>query len=80
MQDHHYRELFLIELLQDQVRAEFDKKLKYLDPDDPFYFLMYESLCNKLEEDLETIELLLKRNKKRKFQQKSSIDTIENEI
>ena len=41
---------------------------------------MYESLCNKLEEDLEAIELFSKRNKKRKFQQKSPIDTIGNKI
>ena len=41
---------------------------------------MYESLCKKLEEDLKAIELFSKRNKKRKFQQKSPIDTIENEI
>ena len=80
MQDRHYREFFSTELLHDQVRAEFDKKSKNLDPDDPFYFSMTESLCNKLEEDLEAIELFSKRNKKRNFQQKSPIDTIENKI
>ena len=36
MQDHHYKDFFSIELLQDQVRAEFDKKSKNLDPEDPF--------------------------------------------
>ena len=66
--------------MQEQVRGEFNKKAENLDQDDPFYFSMYESLCNKLEEDLEAIELFSKRNKKRKFQQKSPIDTIENEI
>ena len=80
MQDHRYREFFSIELLQEQVRGEFNKKAENLDQDDPFYFSMYESLCNKLEEDLKAIELFSKRNKKRKFQQKSPIDTIENEI
>ena len=40
MQDHRYREFFSVELLQDQVRAEFDKKAKNLDQDDPFYFSM----------------------------------------
>ena len=66
--------------MQEQVRGEFNKKAENLDQDDPFYFSMYESLCNKLEEDLEAIELLSKRNKKRKFQQKSPIDMIENKI
>ena len=80
MQDYRYRELFSIELLQEQVRGEFNKKAENLDQDDPFYFSMYKSLCNKLEEDLEAIELFSKRNKKRKFQQKSPIDTIENKF
>ena len=80
MQDHRYKEFFSIELLQEQLRGEFNKKAENLDQDDPFYFSMYESLCNELEEDLEAIELFSKRNKKRKFQQKSPIDTIENEI
>ena len=79
MQDHCYREFFSIELLQEQLRGEFNKK-ENLDQDDPFYFSMYESLCKKLEEDLKAIELFSKTNKKRKFQQKSPIDTIENEI
>ena len=55
MQDHHYRECFSIELLQEQVRGGFNKKAENLDQDHPFYFLMHESLCNKLEEDLEAI-------------------------
>ena len=80
MQDHRYREFFSDELLQEQVKADFDKKTKTLDQDDPFYFSMHESLCSKLEEDLKAIELFSKRNKKRKFQQKCPIDTIENKI
>ena len=80
MQDHRYREFFSIELLQEQVRGEFNKKAENLDQDDPFYFLMYESLCNKLEENLKVIELFSNRNKKRKFQQKPPINTIENKI
>ena len=80
MQDHRYREFFSIELLQEQVRGEFNKKVENLDQDDPFYLSMYEILCNKLEEDLEATELFSKRNKKRKFQQKSPIDTIGNKI
>ena len=76
MQDHRYREFFSVDLLQDQVREEFDKKANNLDQADLFYFFMYESLRNKLEEDLEAIKLF----SKRKFQQKSPIDTIENKI
>ena len=78
IQDHRYREFFSIELLKEQVQAEFNKTAENLDQDDPFYFSMYESLCTKLEEDLEAIELFSKKSKKRKFQQKSPIDTIEN--
>ena len=37
-------------------------------------------MCTKLEEDLEAIELFSKKNKNRKFEQKYSIDTIENKI
>ena len=66
--------------MKEQVQAKFNKKAGNLDQDDPFYFLMYESLCTKLEEDLEAIKLFSKKNKKRKFQQKSPIGTIENKI
>ena len=38
MQDHRYREFFSIELLQEQLRGEFNKKAENLDQDDPFYF------------------------------------------
>ena len=66
MEDHRYREFFSIELLQEQVRGKFNKKAEKLDQDDPFCFSMHKSLCNKLEEDLEAIELFSKRNKKKK--------------
>ena len=75
----HYREFFLIELLKQQVQVEFNKKTENLDPDDLFYFSIYESLSRKLEEDLEVIELFSKK-KKRKFQQNNTLDTIENKI
>ena len=38
MQDHRYKEFFSIELLQEQLRGEFNKKAENLDQDDPFYF------------------------------------------
>ena len=76
MQDSRYRELFSLDLLKQQVQAEFNKKSENLDQDDLFYFSIYE---RKLEEDLEAIELFSKR-KKRKYQQPNTLDTIENKI
>ena len=67
MQDSHFREFFSEELLKQQVQEEFNKKSENLDPDDHFYFSIYESPSRKLEEDLEAIELFSK-NKKRKYQ------------
>ena len=79
MQDSRYREFFSLDLLKQQVQAEFNKKSENLDQDDPFYFSIYESLSRKLEEDLEVIELFSKR-KRRKYQQLNTLDTIENKI
>ena len=79
MQDSRFREFFSWELLKQQVQEEFNKKSENLDPDDPFYFSIYESFSRKLEEDLEAIELFSK-NKKRKYQSTATIDTIENKI
>ena len=56
------------------------KRQKKLDREDPLYFNMYESMSDKLHEDLEAIEMFSKRNKRIKFLQKNSIDTIENNI
>ena len=36
MQDSRYRELFTIDLLKQQIQAEFNKKTENLDQDDPF--------------------------------------------
>ena len=80
IQDNRYREFFTIDLLKEQVRGKFNEKAEKLDQDDPFYFSMYENLCSKLEEDLETIKLFSKRNKKRKFQEKYPINMIKNKI
>ena len=80
LQDNRFREFFQIELLKQQIQTEFNKKAENLDQDDPFYFSIYESLSRKLEEDLEATELFSQKKKKRKFQQTSPIDTIENKI
>ena len=44
MLDNRYKEFFTIDLLKQQIQAEFNKKTENLDQDDPFYFLIYESL------------------------------------
>ena len=77
MQDSRYREFFSLDLLRQQIQA-FNAKSENLDPDDPFYFSVYENLCRKLEEDLEAIELFAKKEK-RKYTV-STLDTIENKI
>ena len=74
MQDSRYRELFTIDLLKQQIQAEFNKKTENLDQDDPFYFSIYESHSKKLEDDLEAIEMFSKRRKK------NPVDNIENKI
>ena len=67
LQDYRYRESFSIELLKEQIRGEFNVKAENLDQDDPFYFSMYESLANKLEEDLERLKCFLEEIKKESF-------------
>ena len=42
--DNCYKKFFTIDLLKEQIQAEFNKKTENLDQDDPFYFLIYESL------------------------------------
>ena len=80
LQDIHYRELFSVDLFKEQYIKEYKEKIEKLDKNDPFYFSVYESLGNKLEEDLEGIDQYSKKTKKRKYQQKTIIDKIENKI
>ena len=44
MLDNRYKKFFTIDLLKEQIQAEFNKKTENLDQDDPFYFSIYESL------------------------------------
>ena len=53
MQDNRYREFFSLDLLYKQVEAEYDKKRKKLDEENPFYFATLENLDRKKERDLE---------------------------
>ena len=76
-QNLRYREFFSIDLLKKQVNNEFQEKCEQLDKNDPS---IYESLTQKLDEDLEAIEMFGRRKNKRKYQRTSTIDTIENKI
>ena len=72
-------------ILNEAIEEDDEFKLVFSDDSEEEFSeeklnFIYESLHNKLEEDLQAIELFSKRNKKRKFQQKSPIDTIENKI
>ena len=80
LQDIHYIEIFSVDLFKEQYIKEYKEKIEKLDKNDPFYFSIYESLGNKLEEDLEGIDQYSKKTKKRKYQQKAIIDKIENKI
>ena len=44
MLDNRYKKFFTIDLLKEQIQAEFNKKTENLDQDDPFYFSIYEFL------------------------------------
>ena len=70
----------MIEILKKQVKSKLNEKAKKHHRQDPLYFTMYESMSDKLNKDLEAIEMFSKRNKKRKFLQKNLIDKIENKI
>ena len=78
MQDSRYKEFFSLDLLRQQIQAEYNIKKERLDEDDSLYFAILESLNRKLEEDLEAIDLFPKK-KKRKYAPET-LDTIENKI
>ena len=81
LKDAQYREFFSVDLFKEQYRQEYKEKIEKLDKNDPFYFLICESLSKKLEEDLEGIEQYSKKINKRKFrQQQAKVDKIENKI
>ena len=80
LQDTHYRKFFSVDLFKEQYMKEYKEKIEKLDRNDPFYFSIYESLGNKLKEDLEGIDQYYKKIKKRKYQKRATIDNIENKI
>ena len=67
LQDIHYREFFSVDLFKKQYIKECKEKL---DKNDPFYFSIYESLGNKLEEDFEGIDQYSKKIKKENINKK----------
>ena len=79
-QNSRYREFFSIDLLKKRVNNEFKEKCGQLDKSDPFYNSIHESLTQKLDEDLEAIEMFGRRKNKRKYQRTSTIDTIGSKI
>ena len=78
--DARFREFFSIDLIKEQVNNEFKEACEKLDKDDPFYFLVYENLSKKLDENMETIEMFGRKKNKRKFQTTSTVDAIEKKI
>ena len=65
LQDNRFSKFFIVDLLKEQVQAEFQAKSENLDQSDPFYFPIYESLSRKLEEDLGAIEQFSKSRKRK---------------
>ena len=59
-----FSEFFSVYLLKEQVTSEYNEKIENLDEDDTFYFSIWENIEQKYGEDLEAIELFLKKEKK----------------
>ena len=60
-----FSEFFSVDLLKEQLISECNEKIENLDQDDPFYFSIRESIEQKYEEDLEALELFLKKEEKK---------------
>ena len=59
-----FSEFFSVDLLKEQVTSEYNEKIENLNEDDTFYFSIWENIEQKYGEDLEAIELFLKKEKK----------------
>ena len=66
MQNSGFREFFSLDLLRENIQHEYEKKKEKLDKNDPFYFVLVESLNQKREEDLEAVELFAKKKEKKR--------------
>ena len=47
LQNQCYQEFFAKELLSQQIEGDFNEKIGRLNPDDPYYFALYENLIDK---------------------------------
>ena len=79
LQDHRFRKFFTVDLLKEQIIADFNQKIENLDQHDPSYDLKYNRLAEKKEEELQAVEQY-SAQRKRKYQYKKVIDSIENKI
>ena len=79
LQDHRFREYFTVDLLKEQINADFNRKIENLDQDDPSYDLKYNRLAEKKDEELEAVEQY-SAQRKRKYQYKKVVDSIEKKI
>ena len=64
LNDQQLSEFFSIYLLKEHAINEFNEKCEKLDKADPFYLPVKECLSQKLEEDLEAVEMYSKKKKK----------------
>ena len=47
LQNQCYQEFYAKELLSQQIEGDFNEKIGRLNPDDPYYFALYENLIDK---------------------------------
>ena len=64
-------------ILRDQVNAEFEKKKEKYGKKDPFYDSLIEMLQQKRDEDLEAIDGSENRNRKRTYTNSKKVDLLE---
>ena len=79
LQKQCYQEFFTKELLSQQIEGNFNEKIERLNPDDPYYFTLYENLIDKKNEELEAADTYFRKKRKRKCYYRTP-NTIKNEI
>ena len=65
LNDQQLSEFFSIDLLKEHAINEYNENCEKLDKADPFHLSVKECLSQKLEEDLEAIEMYSKKKKKK---------------
>ena len=78
--DSKFREFFWMNILRDQVNAEFENKKEKYDKEDPFYDSLIEMLQQKRDKDLEAIDGLENSNRKRTYTNSKKVDLLEKKI